>query len=80
MEYCLNRRDEPIFMAVSKPLLTEFGIHYRLESCANAFYGSIFCETILCRAVQVLPNELFLIQIRKHFAVLGTPAANWLNY
>ena len=29
----LNRLDEPIFMAVSKPLLTEFGIHQRLESC-----------------------------------------------
>ena len=27
------RLDEPFFMAVSKPLLTEFGIHYRLESC-----------------------------------------------
>ena len=35
MEYCLNRLDEPVFMAVSKPLLTEFGIHYRLESCAT---------------------------------------------
>ena len=29
----MNRLDEPVFMAVSKPLLTEFGIHYRLESC-----------------------------------------------
>ena len=27
----LNRLDEPSFMAVSKPLLTEFGIHPRLE-------------------------------------------------
>ena len=34
MGYRLNRLDEPVFMAVSKPLLTEFGIHYRLESCA----------------------------------------------
>ena len=31
--YRLNRLDEPVFMAVSKPLLTEFGIHHRLESC-----------------------------------------------
>ena len=30
----MNRLDEPVFMAVSKPLLTEFGIHPRLESCA----------------------------------------------
>ena len=29
----LNRLDEPVFIAVSKPLLTEFGIHHRLESC-----------------------------------------------
>ena len=28
----MNRLDEPVFMVVSKPLLTEFGIHYRLES------------------------------------------------
>ena len=33
MGYRLNRLDEPIFVAVSKPSLTEFGIHYRLESC-----------------------------------------------
>ena len=33
MGYLLNRLDEPVLMAVSKPLLTEFGIHHRLESC-----------------------------------------------
>ena len=31
--YCFNRLDEPVFMAVSKPLLTEFGIHRGMESC-----------------------------------------------
>ena len=35
MGYRLNRLDEPVFMAVSKPLLTEFGINHRLESCAH---------------------------------------------
>ena len=35
MGYRLNRLDEPVFMAVPKPMLTEFGIHYRLESCAS---------------------------------------------
>ena len=30
----MNRLDEPVFMAVSKHLLTEFGIHHRLESCS----------------------------------------------
>ena len=34
MGYRLNCLDEPVFIAVSKPLLTEFGIQYRLESCA----------------------------------------------
>ena len=29
----MNRLDEPVFIAVSKLLLTEFGIHLRLESC-----------------------------------------------
>ena len=33
--YRLNRLDEPIFIEVSIPLLTEFGIHFRLESCAG---------------------------------------------
>ena len=33
MGYHLNRLDESVFMAVSKPLLPEFGIHHRLESC-----------------------------------------------
>ena len=32
MGYRLNRLDEPVFMAVSKPMQTEFDIHHRLES------------------------------------------------
>ena len=35
MGYCLNRLDEPVFLAVSKPLRTEFRIHHRLESCGH---------------------------------------------
>ena len=35
MGYCLNRLDESVLIAVSKPLLTEFGIHHRLESCGG---------------------------------------------
>ena len=35
MGYRLIRLDEPIFMAVLKPMLTEFGIHHRLESCVS---------------------------------------------
>ena len=33
MGYRLNRLDEPVFMAGPEPMLTEFGIHQRLESC-----------------------------------------------
>ena len=35
MGYRLNRLDEPVFIAASKPLLTEFGLHHRLESCVS---------------------------------------------
>ena len=34
MGYRLNRLVEPVFMAVPKPMLTDVGIHYRLESYA----------------------------------------------
>ena len=36
MGYYLNRLDEPVFMAVPNALLTEFGIHYKLESCRES--------------------------------------------
>ena len=32
MGYCLNRLNEPFFTAVPKPMLTELGIHHRLQS------------------------------------------------
>ena len=35
------RLDIPVFMAVPKPLLTEFGIHQRLDSC-NSFALVLF--------------------------------------
>ena len=42
MGYGLNRLDEPVCMAGSKPMLTQFGIHQRLGSCVMcsilAFY------------------------------------------
>ena len=39
MGYHLNRLDESVFTAVSKPLLTEFGIHHRLESGESSSYS-----------------------------------------
>ena len=44
MGYRLNRLDEPVFMAVPKPLQTEFGIHYRLESCGGYFIANCVCH------------------------------------
>ena len=44
MGYRLNRLDEPVFMAVPKPMLTEFGIHYRLESCDTPLKIEKFCR------------------------------------
>ena len=35
MGYRLNRLDEPDFMAGPNPMLTEFGIHHRVERCGN---------------------------------------------
>ena len=48
MGYRLNRLYEPVFMAVPKPMLTEFGIHYRLESCGVFFIrkSSFFTPTL----------------------------------
>ena len=45
MGYRLNRLGEPVFMAGPKPMLTEFGIHDRLESCALSLdnFLSLYC-------------------------------------
>ena len=40
MGYRSNRLDEPVFMAGPKPMLTEFGIHQRLESCGPPTFNS----------------------------------------
>ena len=37
VEYRSKRLDEPVVMAVPKPMLTEFGIHNRLEGCDQFF-------------------------------------------
>ena len=49
MGYRLNRLDEPVLMAVPKPMQIEFGIHHRLESCVthnryvSSKSASIYC-------------------------------------
>ena len=44
MGYHLNRLDEPIFMALPKPMLTEFSIHYILESCVQHKRKALKCD------------------------------------
>ena len=53
MGYRLNSLDEPVFIAVSKPLLTEFGIHRRLESCGHEKLGKklVLCVTFCSRSL-----------------------------
>ena len=40
MGYCLDCLDKPDFMAVSKALLTEFGIHHILKTDLTILSGS----------------------------------------
>ena len=56
MGYQLNRLDEPVLMAVSKPLPTEFGIHHRLESCEMTLLEIL----LTCvRLIAILGKESF---------------------
>ena len=48
MGYRLNCIDEPVFIAVSKPLLIEFGIHHRLESCERSLLDSFILNKEVC--------------------------------
>ena len=44
MGYRFSHLDEPVFIAVSNSMLTELGIHYRLESCGRD--SSVFLSVI----------------------------------
>ena len=59
MGYRLNRLDEPVFMAVPKPLQTEFGIHYRLESCVTATLDGpkVPRQHMLITTVKTIPKK-----------------------
>ena len=59
MGYGLNRPDEPVFIAVSKPLLTEFGIHHRLESMAHDLFSCPFVHL----KIRALGNSMPLLFI-----------------
>ena len=66
----MNRLDEPVLMAVPKPMRTEFGIHQRLESCVQYtrmkysftypewcdMEGSFRCRVCRCRLYTTLQS------------------------
>ena len=47
MGYRLIRLDEPVLIAMSKPLLTEFDIHHRLESCDRLQRTNVYQFTLI---------------------------------
>ena len=46
MGYRLNRLDEAVFVTVSKPMQTEFGIHHWLESCVRLLLVTAAAHTL----------------------------------
>ena len=54
MGHLLYRLDEPVLIAVSKPLLTEFGIHHRLENCEPFAKNPIM---VLLKSVKLLKHS-----------------------
>ena len=57
MGYRLNSLDEPVLIAVSKPLPTEFGIHHSLESfVAVTNQGVCFGDAADLDGVSSAPN------------------------
>ena len=67
MGFRLNRLGEPVFIAVSKPLLTEFGIHHKLESCVSA------------SVKKVKKNKLFVIQSNVLFFQIRNLSVKYLQ-
>ena len=71
MGYRLNRLGETIFMAMSKPMLTEFGIHYRLESCGTQNYV-IVTSGLFALIWHTFPQDCTCL-----LNVLSAPSALW---
>ena len=70
MGYRLNCLDEPVFIAVPKPFLTEFGIHYRLESCEGVHFcrispGKDLTSTLVQIRMFGVPNGLGECLVRR---------------
>ena len=70
MGYRLNRLDEPVFMVVPKPMLTEFGIHHRLESCVSQR------KTIIFKVILSLPDVVEVEFCCRRFPPLWTTSSS----
>ena len=57
----MNCLDEPVFMAVPNPMLTEFGIRYRLESCETTLFVDSE-ETSFCRTLFSFPTIIVVVE------------------
>ena len=55
----MNRFDEPVFIAMSKPLLIEFDIHHKLESCGAIKDPIVVLDRVLRRLGLVRHNRRF---------------------
>ena len=83
MGYRLNRLDEPIFMAGPKPLRTEFGIHFRLESCGMyclAWFKGSVAKKVESRGFELVttPGRL-TVQQPIHLPWSSPRSSSWTN-
>ena len=70
MGYNLNCFDEPVFMAGPKPMLTEFDIDHRLESCAYQIEERHLVPFAFCgRKITCLPHR-GVFALRQFFVAL----------
>ena len=67
MGYHLNRLDESVFIAVSKLVLTKFGVHQRLESCGFTL-------------LTVADNCLITIFVLKMFCSIRTRKSTYWHF
>ena len=62
--YRLNHLDESVSMPVPKPMLTEVGIHYMLESCVelcNIHISHVTCKVLKVYEIILLDGCLYIV-------------------
>ena len=74
--YRLHHLDEPVFTAVSKPLLTEFGIHHRLESWDCGYLQGV---VVIAGLLTDRAHEVGGLGVGGHVGPEGGPSAKSLG-